>query len=47
MITNISAPFKKEEEEEEETLFGVEVPNPFEYYDIFHDEDIPIMFLII
>ncbi len=41
LITNISAPFKKEEEEEEEeeALFGVEVPNPFEYYDIFHDED--------
>jgi len=46
LITNISAPFK--EEEEEETLFGVEVPNPFEYYNIFHDdEDIPIMFLTI
>jgi hypothetical protein len=44
-ITNISAPFKKEEEEE--ALFGVKVPNPFEYYDIFHDEDIPIMFLIV
>ncbi len=35
------------EEEEEEALFGVEVPNPFEYYNIFHDEDIPIMFLTI
>jgi hypothetical protein len=45
LITNISAPFKKEEEEE--TLFGVKVPNPLEYYDIFHDEDIPIMFLTI
>ncbi len=28
LITNISAPFKKEEEGE--ALFGVEVPNPFE-----------------
>jgi len=45
LITNISAPFIKEEEEE--ALFGVEVPNSFEYYDIFHDEDILIMFLTI